>query len=157
MDLTTFNEALGLASSAVGLTGKAAATISAIKSMFEGGKTPDSSETAKLLNELANELTLANMTNVQISQALKTLNQELLRQDEFEKEKSRYELVETEVNDFVFKLKAEAANGQPIHFVCPVCLNNNKVINYISGQNDFKLCQSDNKHLFRFKKTAWRT
>ncbi len=38
IDLTTINEALGLASSAVGLTGKAASTISAIKGLFEEGK-----------------------------------------------------------------------------------------------------------------------
>lgn len=156
MDLTSINEALGLASNAVGLTGKAASTISAIKGLFEGGKAPDSSEATKLLNELASELTMANMTNVQLSQALKTLSHELLSQDDFEREKARYELFQTRENDIVFKLREDMANGQPIHFICPVCLNAGKLISFISGEDDYKTCQTNNTHLFRFKDTPIR-
>ena len=156
MDLTTINEALGLASSAVGLTGKAASTIGAIRGLFEGGKAPDNSETSKLLNTLANELTMANMTNVQLSDALKTLSRELLRQDEFEREKDRYELFQTGERDIVFKLKPDMANGQPEHFLCPVCLNRDKLFSYITGEGDYKLCQTNSTHTFRFKQTEWR-
>lgn len=152
IDLTTINEALGLASSAVGLTGKAATTISAIKGLFEGGKTPESSEASKLLNDLATELTMANMTNVQLSQALKTLSRELIRQDEFDRERARYELHKTDQGDLVFRLKEESADGQPEHFVCPVCLNNRK-ISYIHGNGDFRFCQAERTHRFHFKNT----
>lgn len=153
MDLTSINEALGLASNAVGLTGKAASTISAIKGLFEGGKAPDSSEATKLLNELASELTMANMTNVQLSQALKTLSHELLSQDDFEREKARYELFQTPENDIIFKLREDMANGEPTHFICPVCLRHSKKISYLQGNHDYRHCQADKKHLFHFKNT----
>lgn len=156
MDLTIINEALGLASNAIGLTGKAASTIGAIKGLFDGEKTPDSGEASKLLNALASELTLANMTNVQLSDALKKLSQELLRQDEFEREKSRYELFETGQGDILLRLRASAANGQPSHYVCPVCLNRDKLISYVTGQGDYKLCQTNNTHAFRFSETEYR-
>lgn len=156
MDLTPINEVLGLASSAVGLTGKAASTITAIKGLFEPGKMPDSAEASKLLNALASDLTAANVMNVQLSESLRTLSQQLQRQDEFENEKARYELFQTGQNDLVFKLKEEKANGQPIHFICPVCLNSGKEISFISGEGDFKRCQKDTNHIFRFKNTPIR-
>ncbi|KAA3529019.1 hypothetical protein DXM29_09465 [Agrobacterium tumefaciens] len=157
MDLSTFNEALGLASSAVGLTGKAASTITAIKGMFEGGKSPDSGEASKLLNELANELTLANMTNVQISQALKALNQELLRQDEFEREKSRYELFQTSEGALVFRLIDTMRNNQPAHFICPVCLNRDRLVSFLQGNGDYRNCQTDSHHVYQFANTPYRS
>lgn len=156
MDLTIINEALGLATNAVGLTGKAASTIGAIKGLFEGDKAPDSGEASKLLNTLASELTMANMTNVQLSDALKTISRELARQQEFEIEKDRYELFETGQGDIVLKLRTSAANGQPSHYVCPVCLNRDKLISYVTGQGDYKLCQTNNTHAFRFSETEYR-
>ncbi len=156
MDLTTINEVLGLASSAVGLTGKATSTISAIKGLFEGGKEPDNNAATKLLNELATELTMANMTNVQLSQALKTLSRELLRQEEFEREKARYELYATPKGDMVYKLKVESAEGQPMHFICPVCLSREKLFSFIRGDDDYKHCQAEGNHVFQFRETDWR-
>lgn len=153
MDLTPFNEALGLATSAVGLTGKATSTVAAIKGLIDGGKTADSDETAKLLNTLAAELTSANMMNVQLSEALKNLSQELLRQDSFEKEKARYEMFKTGQRDIVYKLKESAADGQPSHFICTVCLNSHSLVSFITGEGDFKICQKDRGHQFRFNKT----
>ncbi|MBP2446379.1 hypothetical protein [Rhizobium leguminosarum] len=153
MDLTPINEVLGLASSAVGLTGKATSTIAAIKGLFEAGKTPDNSEASKLLNDLATELTMANMTNVQLSQALKTLSREMLRQDEFEREKARYALTQTREGDVVFKLKEDMANGQPVHFICPVCLNRDHLISFLQGNGDYRRCQTNNNHVFQFTDT----
>lgn len=156
MDLTQINEVLGLASSAVGLTGKATSTVAAIKGLIEGDKPKDSGEAAKLLNTLASELIAANMLNVQLSAALKTLSQTLQRQDEFEREKARYELFQTDERDLVFKLKEDQANGQPIHFICPVCLNRDKLFSFIAGEGDYKICQTDKSHVFQFRDTPIR-
>jgi hypothetical protein len=156
MDLSTINEVVGLATSAVGLTGKATSTVASIKGLIDGGKTADSDETAKLINTLATELTSANIMNLQLSKALGNLSQELLRQDSFEKEKARYELFETGQKDIVFKLKDSAANGQPIHFVCPVCLNSDSLVSFIAGEGDYKLCQTNRNHAFRFNNTPPR-
>lgn len=156
MDIPQINEVLGLASSAVGITGKAASTIATFKKLFEGDKAPDKEEAAQLMNQLAFQLTTANVMNVQLSDALKTLSRELQRQDEFEQEKARYELFQTGERDFVFKLKAEMANELPSHFICPVCLNRDKLISYISGEGDYKTCQTDNSHMYKFRNTPIR-
>jgi len=153
MDIATISEAIGLANTAVGATGKAADTIKSIKGLFEGGKAPDTGEATRLLNALAGELTAANMMNVQLSAALKSLSQEMLQQDEFENQKEKYELYRTAQGAMVFKLKDALADGQPMHFICPVCLNRDKVISYISGNDDYRQCQSDTNHMFQFSDT----
>ncbi|MGK9054198.1 hypothetical protein [Neorhizobium petrolearium] len=156
MDPATIGTVLGLATSAVGLTGKAADTISSIKGLFDSGKAPDNAEATKLLNALAAELTAANMTNVQLSQALKALSAELSREDEFEREKARYELHQTGEGAYVLKLKEDMANGQPQHFICPTCFNKDKLVSYLAKRNsDFMACQANGEHLFRFKNTPW--
>lgn len=157
MDLTQVSEALGLASSAVGLTDKAASTVESIKRLLVSDKPVDAGEADRLLNSLARELTAANVMNVQLSESLRQISQELRRQDEFEREKVRYEMFETVEQDIVFRLSEDAANGEPIHFACPVCMNRDKIISYVSGNGDFKTCQTDRNHVFRFKKSPARS
>ncbi|WP_051776455.1 hypothetical protein [Pseudorhizobium pelagicum] len=153
MDLTQVNEVMGLASSAVGLTGKAAGTIQAIKALFDSGNPGQSGEAGKLINALAAELTAANIMNVQLSEGLRALSQELRRLDEFETEKARYEIFHTRQNDVVFRLKAEVANGEREHFICPVCLNRDRLISFLQGTGDYRRCQTDNNHVFQFADT----
>src|SRR5690606_6619466 len=118
-------------------------------------KKPDSGEAQTLLNTLAIELTAANMMNVQLSEALKALSRELKRQDDFESEKARYEFFQTEQNDVVFRLREDHANGQPAHFICPVCLNSERQISFATGEGDFKACQKNRDHVFRFKSSQY--
>lgn len=153
LDLSQISEAIGLASSAAGATGKAADTIKTITTLFRSDKEPDKDEAARLLNTLAVELTAANMINVNISTALKKLSHALHQQDQFEQEKRRYELFKTGTNDIVFKLKSDLSNGQPDHFICPVCLNRDKLVSFISGEGDYKRCQTDKDHFFHFSDT----
>lgn len=142
---------IGLATSAVGLTGKAAETVDSIKNLLTSDKAPDADKTVKLLNTLAAELTSANMMNVELSEALKALSQELHRQDEFEREKARYEMFETSQGDIVYRLKEDMADGQPIHYICPVCLNRDKIVSFITGSSH-RLCQTDSSHGYSFQK-----
>ncbi|TPL55414.1 hypothetical protein FJ942_17055 [Mesorhizobium sp. B2-4-2] len=157
MDFSQIESVLGLASTALGATGKAVSTVEAVKKLLKGDKKPDdNNEAANLLNTLATELTAVNMMNVQLSEALRELSRELKRQDDFEKEKARYSLFETGERDMVFKLKEDVAHGQPIHFVCPVCLNRDKLFSYITGEDDYKICQTDKAHFFKFRDTPIR-
>lgn len=155
MDFTSIESVLGLASTALGATGKAVSTVEAVKKLLASEKKPGSSEAQTLLNTLATELTAANMMNVQLSEAIKALSRELKRQDDFENEKARYELFQTDQRDVVFKLKTDQANGQPVHFICPVCLNADRQIGFISGEGDYKHCQKNRDHIFRFKNTPY--
>ncbi|MBY5808956.1 hypothetical protein [Rhizobium leguminosarum] len=157
MDVTAIDAVLGLASTAVSVTGKAASTAEAIKKLFSSDKAPDAGEALKLVNTLAVELTSANMMNVDLSSALKTLSQELKADDEFVREKDRYDLVETDKGDLVYKLKEDRANGQPIHFICPVCLKRDRLISFIRGEGDYKVCQTEPKHHYQFKHTPLPT
>lgn len=155
MDFSSIESVLGLASTALGATGKAVSTVEAVKKLLTAEKKPDNGEAQALLNTLATELTAANMMNVQLSEAIKALSRELKQQDDFEKEKARYELFQTGQNDMVFKLKEGQSNGQPIHFICPVCLNSDRNISFISGEGDFKICQKNREHSFRFRSTQY--
>lgn len=155
MDFSSIESVLGLASTALGATGKAVSTVEAVKKLLAADKKPDNSEAQTLLNTLATELTAANMMNVQLSEALKALSREWKRQDDYEREKARYELFETGQHDVVFRLREDQANGQPIHFICPVCLNSDRLISYISGEGDFKTCQKNRDHLFRFSSSQY--
>ncbi|MEM8777068.1 MAG: hypothetical protein AAGF53_18715 [Pseudomonadota bacterium] len=156
MDITQLSQIVGLATSAMGLTDKATSTVASIKELFDGDKAPDSSEAAKLLNALAAELTSANMMNVQLSAMLKTLTEELQRQDEFAAEAARYELIQTGQNVMIYRLRDSEADVEPIHYVCPVCLKRDKLISYVDGNGDFKICQTDREHQFRFHSTPVR-
>jgi len=140
----------------MGATGQAVTTVESIKKLFASDKKSDNSEAQALLNTLASQLTAANMMNVQLSEAIKALSRELKQQDDFENEKARYELFQTGQNDIVFKLKQDEAKGQPIHFICPVCLNRNKLVSFITGEGDYKICQTDSTHTFSFQDTLRR-
>lgn len=151
MDLTQIQEAIGLASAAAGMTGKAATTAETIKGLFSGGKEPGTEELQALVNSLAQQLTSANMTNVQVSDALRKLSAELAKEEAFEREKARYELMQTPEGSNIYQLRSENAEGQPTHFVCPVCLNRDRIISFVDysgGSQAF--CQTDRKHMFRF-------
>ena len=155
MDIGTITTALGLASGAIGATGQAVSTVDAIKKLFASDKKPDNSEAQELLNTLASQLTAANMMNVQLSEAIKALSRELKQQDDFENEKARYELFQTGRDDMVFRLRGDQANGQPIHYICPVCLNSDRQVIFIAGEGDFKVCQKNREHTFRFSSSQY--
>lgn len=155
MDMMQIQSAIALVTSAIGITNQAASTADVIKKLFASKDDSDDGETSKLLNTLAAELTAANVMNVQLSEALKTISRELARQQEFEKEKDRYELFETGQGDLLLKLKTSVANGQPSHYICPVCLNRDKLISYVTGQGDYKLCQTNSAHTFRFSQAEY--
>ncbi|MBF9029772.1 hypothetical protein HKCCE3408_05130 [Rhodobacterales bacterium HKCCE3408] len=151
MDLTSISEVVGLASTAVNATGKATETIQKIQGMLRKGKPPEASELERVVSELAAQLTAANLMNAQLSDAMVVLRQEVRQLEEFELERSRYELVQTPLGDMVYRLRADAAKGEPEHYVCPVCLRNEKTINFITGDAYYKTCQKDRTHLFRFR------
>lgn len=156
MDLSTFEQAVGLASSAATATGQAATAFDSLKKLFSGGKAPDNSEALALINSLANDLTYANMTNVKISEALRNVREELRRDDHLERQKARYKLVATSQGAMVYQLREDMADGEPPHFICPVCLNKDRLVTYLQGTGDYKQCQTVRDHLYQFTETEWR-
>ena len=153
MDIGQVESVMGLASAAFGMTGKAVDTVESIKKLFSSGDATDKDKASTLVNSLASQLTAANITNLELSEALKRLGQSLKADEVLERETARYELYETEKSDFVYKLKEDMADGQPMHFICPVCLKRDRLISIIRGNGDYKACQTDKKHLYQFKFT----
>jgi hypothetical protein len=47
--------------------------------------------------------------------------------------------------------KADTYNGEPMHFICPVCMKQNQIISYITGISEYKVCQTDTAHTFGFE------
>ncbi|MBD9453547.1 hypothetical protein IB244_18595 [Rhizobium sp. RHZ02] len=157
MDMTMLQTALGLATSAVGLTGKAAEVAGVVKGLVSSGKSEDANEAAKLLNVLAVELTSANVMNMQLSDALRRLSDELRKEDQFEQERARYVTHRTSQDDIVYKLRPEfASENEPEHFICPACLNKDRLFIFITGQGDYKICQINHEHTYRFGNTPMR-
>jgi hypothetical protein len=155
IDMTTIEAALGLASTAVGVTSKAASTAEAFKKLFSSEKAPDHGEAMRLVNALATELTTANVMNVQLSESLRAISNELRKEDQFEQEKARYELVTTPYGDLVYKLRQDKANGEPMHYICPTCLKKDRLITIIQGDTHYKACQNNSAHGFTFNLVSY--
>ncbi|TBC51036.1 hypothetical protein [Rhizobium ruizarguesonis] len=155
MSIEYLTDAVGLASAAIGMTGKAVSTADAIKKLFASDKAPDKSEAAKLVGELAAELTAANITNLKLSEALHGLSEELRKEDQFEKEMARYAPYQTAEDDIVYKVREEFAGEEPIHFICPACLKKDRLFIFITGKGDYKHCQLNHTHTYHFGSTQW--
>lgn len=155
MGFSDFQEILGLAASAVGLTKQAASTAGEVKKLFSDGGGGDSAETQELLNTLALQLTTANMTNLQLSSLLKEISEKLRAEDDFERKKKRYRLVDSGHGDLLLEFQPSGPDDDPQHFVCPICLERSRQFHYVTGSpnSEGKHCQSC-RHYFKFRHTA---
>jgi hypothetical protein len=119
-----------------------------VVSAKDGG---DNQPAQELLNKLATHLTAANITNVQLSAHLKALSDTLLAENAFEERKGRYKLVDTGNGEMIMVLRSEAANGDPVHYICPICLERDRRFHFVTGpaDKDGKICQGC-RHFFRF-------
>ena len=154
MELSDIQAILGLAASAVGLTKEAASTVDQVKkAVSSNGLQGDTRKAEELLNTLATHLTVANMTNVRLSTHLKALGDALLKENALEERKRRYKLVDMGNGEMLFVLRAEDANGDPPHYICPICLEKERRFHFVTGpeQGDGKHCQGCG-HYFQFRK-----
>jgi len=65
----------------------------------------------------------ANAEQLDMSEEIRTLKEEASRLRAWSAEKERYALKALEPGVFTYALKAEAASGEPAHWVCARCLN----------------------------------
>jgi hypothetical protein len=153
MNPNRLQEMLGLASAAAAFCDRTIHAVSALRELLNRAKPKRDPEVTETLKKLDADLLATAVVHARLSAKLTSLNEEISRNEEFEKERSRYELVETSEGDFVFRIKNNMADEQPIHYICPVCVNRDKTISFIAGRNR-KVCQTDRKHVFNFGKTA---
>lgn len=138
IDPTQVQTALGLLTAATGATGGAIGVMQQIKGMFSGNK-PDDPELEALLNELAQKLTGANMLNLQLSETVKELLAAAQKQEAFESKRARYDLVKTSAGHILWQLKQDQANGEPIHYACPSCMEDGR-ISILQGHDEGAEC-----------------
>lgn len=154
MDLTQIQTVLGLATTAVGLTGKATATIEAVRNTFSAKSDEANAEAQQLLSSLATELTSANMMNLQLSSMLNDVVAQMKKEHKFEKRLAKYELIESSYGDVIYSLKSENSDSEPHHYICPICIEKNEQFHFVTGSHasEGKHCQGCN-HYFQFKQT----
>ena len=153
MKSNRIHEMLGLASAAAEFCDRTIQTVAALRDRLGRATLKRDSQLVETLKKLDADLLAAAVVNARLSAELTVLNDEASKAEEFEKEKARYELVETSEGDFVFRIKSNMADEQPIHYICPVCLNQDKTISFIGGRHR-KICQTNRKHVFNFGKSA---
>ncbi len=152
MDFTQIQALLGVAASAAGFTKDAASTVAEVKKVFAADKGSASGETQGLLSSLAEQLTAANMTNAKLSTLLVELGKTLQAESDFDERRRRYRLVDNGHGEMLWELRSEAAEGEPPHYICPICIEKTRQFHYVTGSPsaEGKYCQSC-RHFFRFR------
>ncbi|MES2846011.1 MAG: hypothetical protein V4747_13360 [Pseudomonadota bacterium] len=145
-DLALIQTVLGLASTAVELTGQASKTVTSIKSIFKEESGGRNSEAQALLNRLLEDLASANLMNAKLSTTLKALVSELDNSRRFEERAARYRLFQTQEGAMLYELGPETAGNELHHYICPRCLENDQKFHIVSGSNgsEGKHCQNCN-------------
>ncbi len=151
MEQDKFQELLGLVSVASGTSEEVRKNVEAIKDIVSDRRLRDRRLLGTLVNQLLIEVSSLHSTNDQLQKKLADFGKHFAERDQFEREKARYEMVETEEGDFVFRIKNHMADEEPVHYICPVCLNQGKTISLLAGRNR-KHCQTNRKHVFNFGK-----
>lgn len=92
-----------------------------LKEVF-GGPKVDITASKQLVLELVNHMLDAQIAQMQIREALLTLQQDLKERNRFEEDAARYELVQSGRGAAFYALKPNDPLGEPPHNICPNCL-----------------------------------
>lgn len=133
---------------ALALTGAAGEAVKSVSSAVEavrakvrqkGSEVP--ADLQDLIVELSEKVADAKMANVELSVALSEIRMQLLKEDEFTRERAHYRLIQTVKGYNVWELKIDCANGEAIRYACPNCMNDHR-ISFIDGVGYYRVCQS---------------
>ncbi len=83
----------------------------------------DDTALAGLALDLTKKLVDARLAQAEILHRLNALEDEMKELDRFEKQMARYALSQTDGGAIVYALKPECAEGEPMHYLCPACLD----------------------------------
>jgi hypothetical protein len=96
-----------------------------IKKLFKRTKpndnSKDSDEVQSLVLQLMSEVKDAQLANVSLKAQLLEIKNAALDAQNKADIFSRYELFETPTKHFVYRLKSDRTDGEPIHDICPKC------------------------------------
>lgn len=86
----------------------------------------DVAASKQLVLELLDKLIDAKTTQMEIQEAVLTLQRDLQDRDRFEADLARYALEDTGRGAVVYALKQDDGTGDPPHRLCPACVANRK-------------------------------
>lgn len=125
-----------------GITHAVSAYKTAVQTLDEAKITAATHELTVQLTHFGAEVLSMQKDGVQATQRERELLSEISdlkdKVREFERlraERERYELVEPYPGTYVYRVKAECRDSQePMHYVCPGCLDNRKIISRLQGR-----------------------
>lgn len=116
-------ELVGDAGTATGNIAKGLETVKTLLKPSEGGSNAD----VKLaLSELTMQIANAQMANSDLKFKLTALKDELAQINAFQSDLDRYELWETPPCAIVYRLRNTAGEDQPMHYLCPNCVEDRR-------------------------------
>ena len=117
MDISQIIDYLG---GGAGALSNAAGTAEKLRDLIRGDdRLPR--EVSELCLRIYDQLLDAKQVQVRLEGDLRALQQELAKLDRFDAEAARYKLQPTEYGAFVYFLREEHSNGEPMHCICPNC------------------------------------
>jgi hypothetical protein len=135
----SLNSAVSLAGDAGAATGKIANAITTMKGLFQKSQAGADAEIKLALSDLTLQVANAQVTNADLKLKLAALQDELRQAKAFKSDLDRYELWETQTSRVVYRLKNEMQNGEPMHYLCPNCIETRRK-SILQGDKLFRTC-----------------
>lgn len=131
-------EFFGDAGAATGKIAKSWETVQKLLKKSEVGTDPD----VKLaLSELTMQIANAQVANSNLKVQLVALQDELAVARDFQSDLGRYDLWETPAGAIVYRLREAEANNQPLHYLCPSCIENKRK-SILQGHAEWRECST---------------
>jgi hypothetical protein len=124
--------------------------ITASKQLIENNElvTAVSEVNAKIISAQAVALN-AQQEQAALAQRVRELEQKIMALENWEREKERYDLYAAPLGTFTHRLKANMAQGEPIHYLCANCFTDKKksVLQFAVGKYSVeKVCPRCKDH-----------
>lgn len=148
-DFESLNGAVSLAGDAGAATSKIAQAISTVQGLFKKSEAGADADIKLALSDLTLQVANAQMANAELKLTLTALKDELREAQAFKSDLDRYELWETPTGSFVYRLKGEMQQGQPLHYLCPNCIEEKRK-SILQGPAHYRDCPNC-KAGFRFQ------
>ena len=138
-DFDTITRGLDLAGTGLKHSDTALTLGKKLKELIGKNGSKDQGQQRDIIIDLISELQDAKETNLNLRQQLQDLQSAVFEAQKSHDEFARYYLVETNGGDKIFRLKTELANGEPDHFICPLCKEEG-IKTILQGDGDYADC-----------------
>lgn len=122
INLENLEQVVTLASDTISVSKNGAALARSIQSLFKKSQAADDAELKAAISDLLAHVGNAALTNTELQMKLAELHKKAQKDDQFQRQMLRYELHETSSGGIVYRLKADQTEGEPMHYLCPNCV-----------------------------------